>query len=327
MIMQGYRVEHPEGPFSVVDLPWPELTGNQVLVRIHAAGINPLDTKIRAGSAAHAKQPLPAVLGLDMSGIVEAVGPEVTAFRGGDEVYGMVGGVGGLQGTLAQYIVANADLLALKPKSLSMREAAALPLITITAWQGLIDQAHVHKGQRVLVHAGAGGVGHIAVQLAKSFGADVFATVSPEKEHIVGRFGAVSIDYRSLSTLEYVALHTEGQGFDIVYDTVGGAIIDAAFEAIKPYTGHVVSCLGWSTHSLAPLSFRNATYSGVFTLTPLLTGVGQSRLGGILTEAAKLVDDGKLKPLLSERRFSAAEIEAAFSFVKSGSIGKVVVEI
>src|SRR5262249_48547975 len=161
---------------------------------IHAAGINPLDTKIRAGSATHAKQPLPAVLGMDMAGIVEAVGPDVTAFRGGDEVYGMVGGVGGLPGALAQYILAHAALLALKPKSLSMREAAALPLITITAWQGLIDHAHVRKGQRVLVHAGAGGVGHIAVQLAKSFGADVFATVSPEKEQIVRRLGAVSVD-------------------------------------------------------------------------------------------------------------------------------------
>src|SRR5215831_13516354 len=327
MIMKGYRVEYPEGPFIVVDLPLPNPMKDQILVRIHTAEINPLDTKIRAGSATHAKQPLPAVLGLDMSGIVEAVGPDVTAFRGGDEVYGMVGGVGGLQGTLAQYIVVNADLLALKPKSLTMREAAALPLIAITAWQGLIDQAHVRKGQRVLVHAGAGGVGHIAVQFAKSFGADVFATVSPEKEHIVKRFGAVSIDYRSLSTAEYVARHTEGQGFDIVYDTVGGATIDAAFEAIKPYTGHAVSCLGWSTHSLAPLSFHNATYSDVFTLTPLLTGVGQSRLGKILTDAAKLVDGGKLKPLLSERSFGAAELEAAFSLVKSGSIGKVVVEV
>ena len=298
-----------------------------MLVRIHAAGINSLDTKIRAGSATHAKQPLPAVLGVDMSGIVEAVGPAVTAFRAGDEVYGMVGGVGGLQGTLAQYIVANADLLALKPKSLTMREAAALPLVTITAWQGLIDQARVRKGQRVLVHAGAGGVGHIAVQLAKSFGADVFATVSPAKEHIVRGLGAVSVDYHSLSTTEYVALHTEGQGFDIVYDTVGGATIDAAFEAIKPYTGHVISCLGWSTHSLAPLSFRNATYSGVFTLTPLLTGAGQSRLGGILTKAARLVDDGKLKAVLSEQRFTPAELDAAFSFVKAGNIGKVVVEI
>src|SRR5882672_4397140 len=205
MIMQGYRVEHPEGPFTVADLPRPAPIRDQVLVRIHAAGINPLDTKIRAGSATHAKQPLPAVLGVDMSGIVEAAGPDVTAFRAGDEVYGMVGGVGGLQGTLAQYIVANADLLALKPKSLTMREAAALPLITITAWQGLIDQAPVRRGQRVLIHAGAGGVGHIAVQLAKSFGADVFATVSPEKEHIVRRLGAVTIDYHSLSAAKYVA--------------------------------------------------------------------------------------------------------------------------
>src|SRR5215468_3153077 len=185
MIMQGYRVEHPDGPFTVVALPRPAPARAQVLVRIHAAGINPLDTKIRAGDATHARQPLPAVLGIDMAGTVEAVGPDVTAFRGGDEVYGMVGGVGGLQGTLAQYIIVNADLLAPKPKSLIMREAAALPLVAITAWQGLVDQAHVRKGQRVLVHAGAGGVGHIAVQLAKSFGADVFATVSPEKEQIV----------------------------------------------------------------------------------------------------------------------------------------------
>jgi NADPH:quinone reductase-like Zn-dependent oxidoreductase len=327
MIMQGYRIEYPDGPFTMVHIPRPTPARDQVLVRIHAAGINPLDIKIRSGNAAHAQQPLPAVLGLDMAGTVEAVGPDVAAFRGGDEVYGTVGGVGGLQGTLAQYIVVNADLLALKPKSLTMREAAALPLIAITAWQGLINQAHVRKEHRVLVHAGAGGVGHIAVQLAKSFGAAVFATVSHEKEHIVRSLGAVSIDYRSLSTADYVALHTDGRGFDIVYDTVGGATIDASFEAVKPFTGHVVSCLGWSTHSLAPLSFRNATYSGVFTLTPLLTGLGQSRLGGILTETAKLVDDGKLRPVLSQRRFSPAELEAAFSLVKSGSIGKVVVEI
>src|SRR5215831_16658603 len=232
MIIQGYRVEHPDGPFTVVDLPRLTPARNQDLVRIHAAGTNPLDTKIRAGSATHARQPLPAILGLDMAGTVEAVGPGVAAFRGGDEVYGMVGGVGGLQGTLAQYIVVNADLLSLKPQSLTMREAAALPLIAITAWQGLIDQAHVRKGQRVLVHAGAGGVGHIAVQFAKSFGADVFATVSPEKEHVVRSLGAVSIDYHSLSTAEYVALYTEGQGFDIVYDTVGAATIDASFEAV-----------------------------------------------------------------------------------------------
>lgn len=117
------------------DLPVPTLRPNHVLVRINASGVNPLDTKIRAGKAAHAKQPLPAILGLDMAGIVEEVGPEVTALRAGDEVYGMVGGVGGMQGTLAEYIAADADLLARKPKNLSMRQAAALPLVAITAWR------------------------------------------------------------------------------------------------------------------------------------------------------------------------------------------------
>jgi NADPH:quinone reductase len=123
-----------------------------------------------------------------------------------------------------------------------------------------------------------------------------------------------------------VALHTKSEGFDVVYDTVGGATIDASFMAAKRYTGHVVSCLGWSTHSLAPLSMRGATYSGVFTLLPLLTGVGQAHHGEILHAVATLVDSGKLKPLLNERRFSPQEIAEAHSLVESGSLGKVVVE-
>ena len=204
-----------------------------MLVRVHASGVNPLDTKIRAAKTAHAKQPLPAVLGLDMAGVVEELGPGVTAFHPGDEVYGMVGGVGGLQGTLAEYVVANADLLALKPNSLSMCEAAVLPLIAITAWEGIVDRAKVHRGQKVLVHAGAGGVGHIAVQLAKAFGVEVFATVSPNRLGIAESLGATPIDYRSLSPEQYVTLCSAGEGFDVVYDTVGGATIDASFIAVK----------------------------------------------------------------------------------------------
>lgn len=298
----------------------------QALARVHASGVNPLDTKIRAGKAEHAKQLLPAVLGLDMAGTVEEVGPGVTAFRPGDEVYGMVGGVGGLQGTLAEYVAASADLLALKPKTLSMREAAALPLITITAWEGIVDQAKVHSGQTVLIHAGAGGVGHIAIQLAKARGAEVFATVSPDKRKIIEDYGAIAIDYRALSPEQYVALHTAGEGFDAIFDTVGGATIDASFNAVKRYTGHVVSCLGWSTHSLAPLSFRSATYSGVFTLFPLLTGIGHARHGQILREAAAMVDTGQLRPVLNAQRFSAAHIADAHALVESGTVGKVVVE-
>jgi hypothetical protein len=137
--MRAYDVEEPNGPFRAIELHRPTPGINQVLVRIAASGVDPLDTKIRAGKAAHAKHPLPAVLGLDMAGTVEEVGPGATAFRPGHEVYGMVGGVGGLQGTLAEFIAADADLVARKPANLTMREAAALPLSIITAWEGLVD--------------------------------------------------------------------------------------------------------------------------------------------------------------------------------------------
>lgn len=324
--MYAYVVQEAHGEFKRVDITRPTPGSGQVLVRVHAAGVNPLDLKIRAGAAGHAKHPLPAVLGLDMAGVVEESGPGVTQFRPGDEVYGMVGGVGGLQGTLAEFVLTSTNLLALKPKSLSMRQAAAVPLITITAWEGLVDRAKVHAGQTVLVHAGAGGVGHITVQLAKAFGAEVFATVSAEKEAIAERFGATAIDYRTLSTEEYVARHTSGAGFDIVYDTVGGATLDASFIAAKRYIGHVVSCLGWGTHALAPLSFRGATYSGVFTLMPLLLDPALGHHGEILQEAAKLADAGKLTPMMHERRFTGAEIAAAYAAVEAGDVGKVVVD-
>ena len=208
-----------------------------------------------------------------------------------------------------------------------MREAAALPLSMITAWEGLVDRANVQRGQRVLIHAGAGGVGHIAVQLARAFGADVFATVSPDKRKIGEDFGAYPIDYHSVSVEEYVAASTEGKGFDIVYDTVGGATLDASFAAVKVHTGHVVSCLGWGSHSLAPLSFRGGTYSGVFTLLPLITGEGRAHHGVILARAAELARAGKLRPLLNEQRFPIANIEAAHSLVASGAVGKVVAEL
>jgi NADPH:quinone reductase len=324
--MYAFIVEESGGDFRRVELPRPALDRNHVLVRVLASGVNPLDTKIRAGKAAHAKQPLPAVLGLDMAGVVEEIGTDVTAFSVGDEVYGMVGGVGGLQGTLAEFVAVDADLLAHKPRNLSMREAAALPLVTITAWEGLVDRAKVHAGQTVLIHAGAGGVGHVAVQIARGYGADVFATVSPEKKSIVEEFGATAIDYRSSSVEEYVAAKTEGKGFDIVYDTVGGATLDASLVAVKRYTGHAVSCLGWGSHSLAPLSFRGASYSGVFTLLPLITGESRAHHGKILAQAAALAEAGKLRPLLNEQRFSSKDIGAAHALVESGALGKVVVE-
>lgn len=323
--MIAYVVERADGPFVTVELPIPNPARDQVLVKIRASGINPLDTKIRAGQAGHAKQPLPAVLGVDMAGTVVSVGAGVTAFRQGDEVFGMVGGVGGLQGTLAEFVAADAALVARKPKNLTMRQSAAMPLVTITAWEGLVDRAAVHEGQTVLVHAGTGGVGYAATQIAIARGAKVFATVSNDKRSLVEALGAVAID-RYTPVNEYVADHTAGEGFDIVYDTLGGAVLDASFEAVKRYKGHVVSCLGWGSHSLAPLSFRAATYSGVFTLLPLLTGAGRSNHGYILQEAAKLADQNQLKPLLAEHQFGRDEIASAYDLVAKGSGGKVVIE-
>jgi NADPH:quinone reductase len=324
--MKAYVVEVANGPIREVDRMRPEPGPGQVVVRIMASGVNPLDTKIRAGQAEHANQPLPAILGLDMAGIIESKGSDVTAFQIGEEVFGMVGGVGGLQGTLAEFVAADVALLAHKPTTLTMREAAALPLATITAWEGLVDRASVHAGQTVLVHAGTGGVGYAAVQIALARGAMVFATVSADKRSILDELGAVAID-RNVPVGEYIAQHTHGEGFDIVYDTLGGQALDASFTAVKRYTGQVVSCLGWGTHSLAPLSFRAATYSGVFTLLPLLTGLKRAHHGDILKEAARIAEKNQLKPLLAERRFGRNEIADAFEMVAKGSKGKVVIEL
>ncbi|CAG4893315.1 zinc-dependent alcohol dehydrogenase family protein [Paraburkholderia gardini] len=327
MFMQALVLNRYNGPLEMTALSWPEPARGQVLVRIAASGLNPLDTKIRAGSAAHANHPLPLVLGIDLAGTVEAVGEGVSAFKPGDEVYGMTGGVGGIQGSLAQYAAVDADLLALKPATLDMREAAALPLVFITAYSGIVDRARVQAGQTVLVQGGAGGVGHVCVQLAAALGAKVYATASSRDLDLVARLGATPIDYREQTVEQYVASLTQGAGFDVVADTVGGATLDASFAAVKHF-GHVVSALGWGSHALAPLSFREASYSGVFTLYPLLSGLHRAHHGEMLREATRLVEAGKLTPRLDPRRFDMASAEHAYEAITSGTArGKIVVDI
>ncbi len=326
--MRALVLASHNAPFTLTEVARPVAGAGQVLVRVKASGVNPLDTKIRTGNASHAKVTLPAILGIDLSGIVETVGPGVKAFKPGDEVYGMTGGIGGLQGSLAAFAAVDADLLAIKPANLSMREAAALPLVYITAWEGLVDRANVHAGQKVLVHAGAGGVGHMAVQIARAFGAEVFATVSKDKSAIAESLGATAIDYKTDTVADYVARHTHSEGFDIVYDTVGGTTLDASFQAVRTYTGHVVSCLGWGVHQLAPLSLRGATYSGVFTLLPMLTGKRRVHHGDILREATKLFETGKLTVLLNPERFTFETAMDAHRAVESGtSVGKIVIDV
>lgn len=325
--MQAVVLSSFDAPVRRTTLTRPVAGPGEVLVRIHASGVNPLDTKIAAGKAGHAQVRLPAILGLDLAGVVAAVGPGVTAFAVGDEVYGMTGGIGDVPGSLAEYAAVDADLLALKPKNISMREAAALPLVVITAWEGLVDRARVGAGKTVLVHGGAGGVGHVAVQIARAFGAAVYATGSADSRAAIEGYGATAIDYRAETVEDYMARYTGGEGFDIVYDTVGGATLDAAFRAARLYDGHVVSCLGWGTHALAPLSFRAATYSGVFTLLPLLSGKGRARHGAILREAAKLVEAGQLRVALADQAHTLDSVVEAHAAVAAGARGKVVIDI
>jgi NADPH:quinone reductase-like Zn-dependent oxidoreductase len=322
--MKALIVRHAEGLFTVTDVPKPTPGLGEVLVKIHASGINLLDTKIWAGAAAHARHPLPAVLGIDLAGTIEAVGAGVETFSIGDEVYGMTGGVGGMQGSLSEYAAVDSRLIALKPTNLSMREAAALPLAVITAWEGMIDRVDVKKGETALVIGAAGGVGHIALQLAHARGAKTFGVDRAEAADYLGSLGTIPID-RNTAVGDYVRDLTGGQGFDVVYDCVGA--LDDAFLAVRRF-GRVTSSLGWSTHSLAPLSFRAATYGGVFTLAPLLTGEGREAHGRILGEATRLAEAGQLMPRLDGRRFAFDQTGDAHALVREGfTRGKVIVEI
>jgi len=322
LTMRAALLETPGAPFRIATVARPAAGPGEALVRIAASGVNPLDLKIHAGAAEHARVRLPAILGLDLAGVVVAVGPGVTHLRPGDEVYALAGGVGGHQGTLADYAAVDVDLLAIKPAHFSMREAAATPLVFITAWEGLVDRARVQAGQTVFVIGGAGGVGQMAIQIATAFGAQVFASGSASSRESIERLGAGFVD-RVTAVAEIVAKATAGRGFDVVYDTAGA--LDDAFPAVRRF-GHVVSSLGWGKHALAPLSFRAASYSGVFTLLPLLTGEGRAHHGEILSEATRLAEAGKLTPNLGPSRFTLETACDAYRAMKSGG-GRFVIDI
>ena len=314
--MLAALLEAYAAPFRLATVARPVADAGEVLVRVAASGVNPLDLKIREGVAEHARQKLPAILGIDLAGTVVATGPGVTRFRPGDEVFGMTGGVGGYQGSLAQYAAVDADLLALKPANLSMREASVVPLVFITAWEGLVDRMTVRAGQTVLVLGGAGGVGQMAIQIARARGAEVFATGSASSKQTIEGLGASFID-RSDAVEAFVTRLTGDRGFELVYDTVGGTTLDGAFAAVCRF-GHVASALGWGIHALAPLSFRAASYSGVFTLLPLLTGEGRAHHGEILSEATRMAEAGQLSPSLDPRRFTLDRVGEAYRLITEG---------
>ena len=312
--------------FEEREIPVPVAGAGEVLVRVRATSVNPVDTKIRSGMLKVIAPPEPVVLGCDVAGEVVAVGAGVESFRVGDGVYGCAGGVKGIAGALAEYMVADALLLAPKPPSLTWEEAAALPLVTITAWEGLVDRAGLRAGQTVLVHAGTGGVGHVAVQIAAALGARVWTTVSgPEKAALAAGLGAVkTINYREQTPEEYVAAETGGAGFEIVVDTVGGENIARCFTAAS-FSGTVVSISTRATVDLSPMHAKGLSLHVVFMLLNMLHDRGRERHGAILREASALVAARKLRPLIEGRRFAVADVAAAHALLESGTAtGKIV---
>ncbi|MEO9946584.1 zinc-dependent alcohol dehydrogenase family protein [Paraglaciecola sp.] len=314
--------------FELAVVEKPTVKQGHVLVNIKATSINTVDTMIRQmGPDLPLSPPAPAILGMDFAGIVEAVGEGVDDYKVGDEVYGCAGGLADLPGTLAEYIVADANLIALKPENLTMEQSAAIPLVGITAYEGL-QRAGISQGQKVLVHGGSGGVGHIAIQLANYFGAETFSTGGGDKQlALIEKLGATAINYKNEAVSDYVNQYTDGTGFDLVFDSVGGENMTNSFEAAK-LNGHVASTVSLVSFDLSTAHFKGLSLHVVFMLIPMLHNVGRGQHHTILKALTDIAEAGKLTPVLDEQTFSLEQASSAHARLESGKgMGKVVVSI
>ncbi|MGG0848368.1 zinc-dependent alcohol dehydrogenase family protein [Peribacillus simplex] len=314
--------------FQYKEISKPELKPGHVLIQVKATSVNPIDTKVRAGAVPAVAPEFPAVLHGDVAGLVSAVGEGVTEFNIGDEVFGCAGGFKGTGGALAEFMLADVDLLAHKPKNLTMEEAAALPLVAITAWEALFNRARLTPGQDILIHAATGGVGHIAIQLAKWRGATVYTTASSQEKLEIGtRLGAdVTINYREESVHDYVQKYTDGKGFDVVFDTVGGENLDRSFEAAAVH-GTIIAIAARSTHDLSPVHSKGLSLHVTFMLLKILNKDLHKHYGEILKKVARVVEEGKLRPLLDSNIFTFDEVSKAHEYMESGNaIGKIVLK-
>lgn len=316
------------GVMQLADVPVPEIPSSlHIRVKLHAAGVNPVDTKLRKGGVPN----LPAILGCDGAGVVESVGSAVTRFKPGDEVFFFNGGIGGEPGNYAEYTVIHEDYAAAKPRGLSMNEAAALPLVWITAWESLLDRVQLKAGETVLIHAAAGGVGHVAVQLAKHLGAKVVVTVSgADKAAFARQLGAdLVIDYKTEDFVAAALAWTEGQGVDVVFDTVGGETFCRSFAAASVY-GRVVTLLQSACEAgdLKIARSRNQSIHYELMLTPMQLGMHKARIRQreMLEAATGLIEAGRLKVTLS-RVLPLDQAVEAHRLIEEGHMsGKLVLE-
>ena len=316
---------------EATNIPEPEISSpTQIKVQLQAAGVNPIDTKLRSRGVFY-PDALPTILGCDGAGTVIETGSNVTRFNTGDMVWLCHGGLGSAPGNYAEMTVLDESEAEHMPASLTFTEAAALPLVLITAWEALFDRAGLAAGQTVLVHAGAGGVGHVAIQLAKSVGARVATTVStPEKADIVRQLGAdLAILYKQEDPVEAIMKWTDGVGVDVVLDTVGGDTFRQSLDAARVY-GHVVTLLD-PGKDVDGKNARNRNLSISFTLmlTPMLQPLPEARAhqGEILRRCAELVSEKKLRPLLS-KTLPLAQAAEAHKLIETGHVqGKIVLDI
>ena len=317
-----------DATFAKSEISLGRLKDDQVLVEVIATSINPVDNKIMRGAPIGPE--LPGPIHGDVAGIVIETGKKVTAFNSGDQVYGIAGGLIGYGGATANHMIVNESLIYHKPKTLSFAEAASLPLVFITAYEGLVEKANLQKGQNILVIGGTGGVGHQAVQLAKILGANVTATVSSvEKGDITKSLGAdIVINRNETPQDEYckIANADADGGFDVVFDTVGRDNIAKMWELVRP-NGQVITTSSTGVYDLTPAHMKGLTLHVVFMLLPMLTNHDQKRHQEILEYLSQRVDGGTIKTLVDEKPFNLAEINEAHAYFESGQhIGKIVID-
>ncbi|MBF9015977.1 MULTISPECIES: NADP-dependent oxidoreductase [unclassified Oceanispirochaeta] len=293
---------------EITDIPKPELLADAVLVEVHSASINPVDNIIRAGyMKEYIPIKFPFIMGFDVSGVVVEVGSDVSNFKKGDEVYARPSGQ--LGGTIAEYAVINEKELALKPVNISHQEAASIPLAGLTAWQALVAKGKLQKGQKVLIHAGSGGVGTLAIQMAKQVGAYVASTTSTSNVEMVKKLGADEvIDYKNKNFEELLS------DYDLVIDMMGGEILEKSFKVLKK-GGTLVSIKGQDTNDLAK---QYGVQFESFFMWPS---------GEMLSELAQFIGDGVLKPVI-DRSYSIDETQKAYDYLQTGRVkGKVVIAV
>ncbi len=315
--------------FELAEVLKPELKPGHVLIKVNATSVNQIDCKIRSGAVSAIAPEFPAILHGDVAGTIEAVADDVKSFAVGDEIYGCAGGLKGSGGALAEFMLADAKLLAKKPRSLSMVEAAALPLVAITAWEALFKKANLTNKNTILIHGGVGGVGHVAVQLAKWCGAKVYTTVLKNEDFSLAKsLGANEvINTKEEDVEKYVTRLTNNQGFNIVFDTVGGPNLDKSLLAAGTNCS-VVTTVARSTHDLTPMHNKALSLHVVFMLLPILTNLDRESHGKILAKISAIVDEGKLKPLIDPHQFTLQTVNDAHALLESGKArGKVVISI